>query len=142
MLLRIEPSSAVPVYRQVVDQINYQIAGGILRPGDRLPSVRELARQLPANQNTVLKAYEQLSAAGLISRRQGDGTFVEDVKTTIKKSERLRQLGSILAQAAAQAVHFQITREELHELLDRQIDALERGGADVKTRAEESDVQR
>ena len=126
MLIRIEPSSAVPVYRQIVDQVRYQIAGGILQPGDRMPSVRELAKQLPANQNTVLKAYDILSQDGLISRRQGDGTFVEDARTTIKKSQRVKQLSSLLAQAAAQAVHFQIDREELHQLLDREIDALGR----------------
>ena len=126
MLLRIEPSSAVPVYRQIVDQIRYQIANGTLRAGDRLPSVRELARQLPVNQNTVLKAYDFLAQDGLISRRKGDGTFVEEIGTTIKKSERLRQLSGILAQAAAQAIHFQIGREELHQQLDRQIDALQR----------------
>jgi GntR family transcriptional regulator len=126
MLLRIESSSAVPLYRQIVDQVRYQIASGALRPGDRLPSVRELARQLPANQNTVLKAYEILAQAGLISRRQGDGTFVEEVRTTIKKAERVKQLSGILAQAAAQAVHFQITPEELHELLDREIEAMTR----------------
>jgi GntR family transcriptional regulator len=126
MLIRIEPSSAVPVYRQIVDQIRYQIASGDLRVGDRLPSVRELARQLPVNQNTVLKAYDLLAQDGLISCRKGDGTFVEEVVTTIKKSERLRQLSGILSQAAAQAIHFQIGREELHQLLDRQIDALRR----------------
>lgn len=124
MLIRIEPNSATPVYRQIVDQVRYQIAGGTLRPGDRLPSVRDLARQLPANQNTVLKAYNLLAQDGLVSRRQGDGTFVEDVRTTLKKSERVRQLSAVLAQAAAQAVHFQIGREELHQLLDREIDCL------------------
>src|SRR5262249_18657132 len=124
MLLRIEASSAIPVYRQIVDQVRYQIASGLLQPGDKLPSVRDLARQLPANQNTLLKAYDQLSQAGLISRRQGDGTYVEDVRTTIRKSERVRQLAGILAQAAAQAVQFQIDRDELHDLLDREMDAV------------------
>jgi GntR family transcriptional regulator len=124
MLIRIEPNSAIPVYRQIIDQVRYQIASGALRPGDRLPSVRDLARQLPANQNTVLKSYNLLAQSGLVSRRQGDGTFVEDVRTTLKKSERVRQLSSVLAQAAAQAVHFQIGRDEVHELLDREIDAL------------------
>src|SRR6185436_4280679 len=126
MLLRIEPSSAVPIYRQIVDQIRYQIANGTLKAGDRLPSVRDLARQLPVNQNTVLKAYDILAQDGLLGRRKGDGTFVQQNGTTIKKSERLRQLSGILAQAAAQAVHFEIDREELHQLLDRQIDALQR----------------
>jgi GntR family transcriptional regulator len=128
MFIRIENSSAVPVYRQIMDQIRYQIANGALGTGDRLPSVRELARRLPVNQNTVLKAYDLLAAEGLLSRRQGDGTFVEDVPSTLKKSERVKQVSATLAQAAAQAVHFDISPEELHELLDRQIRAVSQEG--------------
>jgi GntR family transcriptional regulator len=127
MFVRIEPSSAVPVYRQLIDQIRYQIARGALRAGDRLPSVRELARALPANQNTVLKAYDLLAQEGLLSRRQGDGTFVQDVPPVLKKVERVRHVGAILAQAAAQAAHFEIGRDELHQLLDREIDVLLKG---------------
>jgi DNA-binding transcriptional regulator YhcF (GntR family) len=128
MFIRLEPSSAVPVYRQIVDQIKYQVASGMLRPGDRLPSVRELARRLPANQNTVLKAYELLTHEGLLSRRQGDGTFVTDTPSILKKSERRRKVSAVLAQAAAQAVHFEITADELHALLNEEIDRLSPGG--------------
>ena len=128
MFVRIEPSSAVPVYRQIIDQIRYQIARGTLRPGDRLPSVRELARQLPANQNTVLKSYDLLARDGLLSRRQGDGTYVADAPQALKKSERVRKQSEILAHAAAQAIHFDIASDELHQLLDRQVEKLARGG--------------
>ena len=128
MFIRLESSSAVPVYRQIVDQIKYQIASGTLRPGDRLPSVRDLARQLPVNQNTVLKAYDLLAHEGLLARRQGDGTFVDDAPPTLKKSERLKQVSAILAQAAAQAVHFEVAPNELHTLLDREIQAISQGG--------------
>ncbi len=128
MFLRIEASSAVPVYRQIVDQIKYQVASGVLKPGDRLPSVRDLARQLPVNQNTVLKAYNLLSLEGVLSRRQGDGTFVEAAPPALKKSERVRQVSAILGQAAAQAVHFGLSPDELHQLLDREILALAPGG--------------
>lgn len=128
MFLRIEASSAVPVYRQIVDQIKYQVASGVLKPGDRLPSVRDLARQLPVNQNTVLKAYNLLSLEGVLSRRQGDGTFVEAAPSALKKSERVRQVSAILGQAAAQAVHFGLSPDELHQLLDREIQALAPGG--------------
>ena len=128
MFIRLEPSSAVPVYRQIVDQITYQVAAGMLRPGERLPSVRELARRLPVNQNTVLKAYELLTHEGLLSRRQGDGTFVTNTPSVLKKSERLRKLSATLAQAAAQAVHFEITADELHQLLNEEINRLAAGG--------------
>jgi len=128
MFIRLEPSSAVPVYRQIVDQIKYQVASGMLRAGDRLPSVRELARQLPANQNTILKAYELLTHEGLLSRRQGDGTFVTNAPSSLKKSERLKKVSATLRHAAAQGVHFELSPEELHALLDQEIDKLPRGG--------------
>jgi len=116
------------VYRQIVDQIKYQVAAGMLRSGDRLPSVRELARRLPVNQNTVLKAYELLTHEGLLSRRQGDGTFVTNTPSVLKKSERLRKVSATLAQAAAQAVHFEITADELHQLLNEEINRVAAGG--------------
>jgi GntR family transcriptional regulator len=129
MFIRIESNSAVPVYRQITDQIKYQIARGVLRPGDRLPSVRELARQLPVNQNTVLKAYDLLAREGVLTRRQGDGTFVEEAPPALKKAERVKLVSAILAQAAAQAVHFDIGADEMHELLDRQMRSMPRGGS-------------
>ena len=128
MFIRLESSSAVPIYRQIVDQIGYQIANGTLQAGDRLPSVRELARRLPVNQNTVLKAYILLEEDGLISRRQGDGTFVAVAPPATKKTERLKQVAGIIGQAAAQAVHFEISRPELHQLLDEEIEKLPNGG--------------
>jgi|HubBroStandDraft_5_1064220.scaffolds.fasta_scaffold162008_2 GntR family transcriptional regulator len=128
MFIRLENSSAVPIYRQIVDQIGYQIANGTLKEGDRLPSVRELARRLPVNQNTVLKAYILLEEDGLISRKQGNGTFVAEGQPVKKKVDRLKQVSATLGQAAAQAIHFEISPPELHELLDEEIKKLPEGG--------------
>ncbi len=76
MFIRIETSSGIPITRQIVDQIRAQCASGALGPHDRLPSVRELARELAVNQNTILRVYERLTTEGLLERRHGDGTFV------------------------------------------------------------------
>ena len=76
MLIRVEPSSSVPITRQIADQIRTRCASGSLKPGDRLPSVRELARDLAVNQNTILRAYERLTAEGVLELRHGEGTFV------------------------------------------------------------------
>ena len=64
MFIRLQTNSPTPIYRQIIDQISYQIAAGTLKSGDRLPGIRTLAAQLPANQNTVLKAYDLLSRDG------------------------------------------------------------------------------
>jgi len=128
MFIRIESSSAVPVYRQIMDQVKYQIAKGALRPGRRLPSIRDLARQLPANQNTVLKAYDLLAREGVLDRRQGDGTFVADAPPALRKAQRRKKVAAILAHAAAEAVHLELAPSEVHELLEREIKVLARKG--------------
>lgn len=76
MFVRVEASSGIPITRQIMDQIRAQCASGALGPHDRLPSVRELARELAVNQNTILRVYERLTAEGLLERRHGDGTYV------------------------------------------------------------------
>jgi GntR family transcriptional regulator len=78
MFLRIDPSSGVPITRQIAEQIRSHCASGAVAPGDRLPSVRQLAQELAVNQNTILHIYERLTAEGLLERRQGDGTYVAD----------------------------------------------------------------
>jgi len=121
MRLRLASTSGVPIYRQIVDQVSDQIASGRLRIGDRLPSVRELAQALPANQNTILKAYELLEREGLISRRQGDGTFVTARSSSLSAAERRQVLADVLAQAAAKAALFNVPAADLHRLLDQQL---------------------
>ena len=76
MHFRIEPSSGVPVYRQIVDEVKASYVRGIVRDGDRLPSIRELALTLGINPTTVVKAYDQLEAEGLIERKHGLGFFL------------------------------------------------------------------
>jgi GntR family transcriptional regulator len=76
MFIRIEKGSSVPITRQVAEQIRAQCLSGTMQPGERLPSVRELARELAVNVNTILRVYERLAADQLIELRHGDGTFV------------------------------------------------------------------
>ncbi len=74
--LRLSDASGLPYYRQITDQIAELVRAGRLRSGERLPSVRELAAQLPVSLITTRRAYADLEAAGLLVRRQGQGTFV------------------------------------------------------------------
>ncbi len=131
MRVRLNPSSAVPIYRQIVDQVADQIACGRLRVGDRLPSVRELAQALPANQNTVLKAYEILEHDGLIARRHGDGTFVTSRASGLDGPARRAVLGDLLGEVARKAVLFDVPAAEVHTRLDAKLEEVtrERDGA-------------
>ncbi len=125
MLIRVHPGSGVPIYRQILDQIRGQIARRVLAPGDRLPSVRDLARTLAANQNTILKVYDQLAAEGLVECRQGDGTFVAESGAPLKRSECRKRVRETLGQAAVQASLFGISSSETHQLLDREFELID-----------------
>src|SRR6187551_2974974 len=114
MFLRIEKGSAVPISRQIADQIATLCASGSLAPGDRLPSVRELARDLAVNQNTILRVYERLCRDGLLEMRQGQGTFVASkAKSNAKPGQRNRLIEE-LRQLARQGLSLGLTAEQFH----------------------------
>jgi GntR family transcriptional regulator len=73
---RLDRKSGVPAYRQVVDQVRQALRLGVLRPGDRLPTVRDVVKQIAINPNTVHRAYRDLEAQGLTEGRPGSGTFI------------------------------------------------------------------
>jgi GntR family transcriptional regulator len=126
MFIRVESSSGVPITRQVADQIRSHCAAGTLAPGDRLPSVRQLAKDILVNQNTVLRVYERLTAEGLLERRQGDGTYVADrlPKGRVKAQREL--LAAEVDRLAHRAMDLGVAPAELRELLDESLERLAR----------------
>ena len=76
--LRIQTGSGVPVYLQIVHQVKHALRLGLLKPGDQMPTIRELVASLAINPNTVMKAYRELEMEGLIGGRPGQGTFVSN----------------------------------------------------------------
>jgi len=95
----VDTRSGVPIYKQIVQQIEKGIMGGLLKPGDQLPTVREVALELTINPNTVARAYRELEHGGLIESIQGRGSFVaadlprptgEDTEMIIK--EKIEEL--------------------------------------------------
>ena len=90
MKLHIEPESKAPIYIQVEEQIRSFIAAGQLRPGDQLPTIRELAADLRVNYNTIARVYLDLDRDGVISTQRGRGTFVAGVPDE-QQMARMRQ---------------------------------------------------
>ncbi|GMV37329.1 MAG: GntR family transcriptional regulator [Fimbriimonadales bacterium] len=105
MRITVRPDDMMPMYAQIVHQIRLAILSGELRVGDQLPTVRELAVELSVNTNTVGRAYMELHRAGLIDTKQGVGTFVKDISSSVSdraRQERLRGLArTALHEAAA-----------------------------------------
>jgi GntR family transcriptional regulator len=117
MFLRIEKGSAVPISRQIAEQIATLCASGSLELGERLPSVRELARELAVNQNTILRVYERLVGEGLLEMRHGQGTFVAARAKRGQLAIHRERLVDELRQIARQAIGLGLSTDELHELL-------------------------
>jgi GntR family transcriptional regulator len=118
MFIRISSSSGIPITRQIADQIRSHSASGALTAGDRLPSVRQLARELAVNPNTILHVYERLTAEGLLERRQGDGTYVaENLSPARAKAQRELLIGE-MDRLAHRAADLHVGSDEVHKLLD------------------------
>jgi GntR family transcriptional regulator len=122
IFIRIEPSSSVPIYRQIIDQIKYQVATGVLKEGDKVPSVRELATRLAVNQNTVLKVYNELCRQNVLRIERGDGTYVSSSKQTIPAAERRQVVSNVLREAAVLAIQLELPIEQVAGLLQKEYD--------------------
>ena len=95
--------SGVPAYRQIIDQVLGAIAAGSLRPGEQLPTVRQLAVDLTVNPNTVVRAYRELEIRGVLATQQGTGTFIADQKVEPDEVERQRRLNQFIGEFVARA---------------------------------------
>ncbi len=117
---RLDPHSGVPVYRQLIDQVQAAVAAGVLAAGDQLPTVRQVAVDLVINPNTVLRAYREMEIRGTLDTQQGSGTFIADRKIEYSKGERERQLGQLVGEFVSRAGSAGFTVEQLvkalHEL--------------------------
>lgn len=106
---RLDPKTGTPFYRQIIDQIKFGIAGGKLKTGEQLPTVRALAVELKVNLNTVAKAYRELEIQNVLETQQGTGTFVSEAKFHIPAKERNNKLKEICSEFSAIAFSYGFT---------------------------------
>jgi GntR family transcriptional regulator len=100
---QLNPHSGVPVYRQLIDQVQGALAGGRLKSGDQLPTVRQAAVDLAINPNTVTRAYREMEIRGLLETQQGTGTFIAEQPIETDNLVRNRQLEQLVAEMIARA---------------------------------------
>src|SRR4026208_1035970 len=94
MDITINVTDGVPIYRQIVNQVKYLVASGLLLPSEELPPIRTLALQLKVTPNTIVKAYGELESSGVVHKRRGSGTFVSEGRQQLA----LRGRGRIIEQ--------------------------------------------
>lgn len=117
MQYEISSSSRLPIYQQLVQQVREAIARGELKPEDRLPSVRQLSRDLVINPNTVARAYTELEREGLLSNRPGRGVFVAEPREELTREARRRRLVEGLDRFLTEAVHLGFSEDEVARLV-------------------------
>jgi len=132
MILQINFKSGMPIYLQIVGQISAAAASGALRPGEALPSIRPLAEELRVNRNTVAKAYAELESQGVIETLPGQGCFLKENQSALRKKVRRELLIEAIDQVIVQAHHLQVPHDEFLELIRERLDVL-----DHKRRAHE-----
>src|SRR6188474_2578919 len=128
MLLRPNPSSGVPIYLQLMEQVRHAIETGALRPGEQLPSIRPLAEELVVNPNTIAKAYRELEHEGVIELRQGAGAFVSANGPAKRPTDRMRTAQTIVAGAIERLRERGLTDEEVRRLVEAHLAGLGPGG--------------
>lgn len=112
MLFQIDAASRSPIYRQLAQQIREAVARGHLAPESRLPSVRDLSRQLVINPNTVARVYTELERDGVLNTRPGLGVFVAQPRNDLTKKARKDRLTALADQLLTEAVHLGFSADE------------------------------
>ena len=122
MLLKIDTASSVPIFEQLVLQVKYAVARGAYRPGDRLPSVRQLALDTLVNPNTVAKAYRELEREDIVRTRRGLGIFVADGAEKACRRDGRETVEERLGDVVAGAAQAGMTRAEVERLARQFLD--------------------
>ena len=119
VLIRVDPSSSVPVFQQIVEEVKSAIARGHYARGEMIPSVRQMAAQALVNPNTVARAYRELERDRVLYTRRGLGVFVSDDAAKICHGDRREALHGRMAELAAEAGRAGIPEKEIRDALDR-----------------------
>jgi GntR family transcriptional regulator len=128
MLFRPNPSSGVPIYLQLMEQVKHAVETGAVRPGEQLPGIRPLAEELVINPNTVAKAYRELEHEGVIELRHGAGAFVSANASPKKLTDKLRAAQDIVSSAVERLHARGVTDEEIRRLFEAELAGLSRRG--------------
>jgi GntR family transcriptional regulator len=127
MFLHIDTTNGLAIYDQVVRQVKFAVAQGAIKSGNLVPSVRELARELAINPNTVARAYQQLQADGVLESVRGTGLEVTTAAVKHCRAERWKLIRGRLHQALLEARQSGIERSELRQLVDQELAVVEEG---------------
>jgi GntR family transcriptional regulator len=119
MQLRLNPTSGISLYQQLIEQIKLSIQTGAVRAGEQLPSVRKMAEDLVINPNTVARAYRDLEAEGVIELRHGSGAYVLD--SIAVRSGTMQKAKAIVHTAVTKLTAFELGEDEIRRLVESEL---------------------
>jgi GntR family transcriptional regulator len=119
MLFRVNPSSGLPLYLQLMEQIRHAVETGALKAGDQLPTIRKVAEDLVMNPNTVVRAYRELQHEGVIELKHGSGAFVSE---SVGGQARVTRKAQTIVQSALERLSdLGLTDDEMRRLFDNEL---------------------
>jgi len=122
-MVTVNPASGIPIYRQLIEQVRRMVSSGQLKPGDPLPSVREVALNHAVNPMTISKAYSLLEAEGLLDRQRGKAmTIAHQQQIKESKTERLQRLQPVLEQLALAARQLELDPDDVVRALRQKME--------------------
>ena len=119
MIFRLNPSSGIPLYIQLMDQVKHAVETGALRAGDQLPTMRKLAEDLVMNSNTVIRAYRELEHEGVVELRHGAGAFITE--SVIDRAKVMRKAQTVAQSAIERFVMLGLTEQEMRRLIENEL---------------------
>jgi GntR family transcriptional regulator len=133
MYIRIDTSSGVPIWQQVVSQVTRQAVSGVMGCGDQLPTVRELAGELRVNPNTIAKAYQELERTGIVSTKRGLGTFVIEQLHKGDSADGIKSLKERIDAAIVESMQMRLDPNTFVAIVQERIEAMNREAKAIPT---------
>jgi len=140
LTLQLDFRSGLPIYIQIMNQLENQVIGGTLKPGDQLPTVRALASELRVNFNTVARAYRMLDEARIISTQQGRGTYITEIPPPeVKEKLRNETLVALARRYIGEALRMEFSKQEISQMVKDQLKAWKAGVELGRNESQESE---
>jgi len=117
----LDPLNGTPIYRQIIQQIEYAILSGRMKNGDKLPTIRSLAVDLKTNPNTIARAYSELEIRGVLETQVGSGTYISDKKPVMEDDSLNRKIREVIRRFVQELRDLGVENKEMIKLIDSYI---------------------
>ena len=116
-MIQVDVRSRVPIYEQIVNSFKEMTVSGVLLPDEKIPSVRELAKEMTINPKTIQKAYQELERQGIIYMKRGQGTFINPNIKAKNREEKMEQLKEEIKKIIVESMYLGITKDEFIDII-------------------------